>query len=169
LAGSPQQARLVWLVLAAAAVVVGLALAARLDRSGEPLLGIGVAAVTGLLVSPISWNHHWVWFLPLAIALTARAIVTGSRVDRWVAGGWVATFCLASISWWPFAGQDDYHLGAVYTVAADCYVLAAIAVLAMVGFAAGRGGHRPATPAGFPSTIPTHAVGLSEEMPAGES
>ena len=41
---------------------------------------------------------------------------------------------MASISWWPFAGQDDYRLGPVYTVAADCYVLAALAVGAVIAW-----------------------------------
>jgi alpha-1,2-mannosyltransferase len=127
LTGSPDRAHFVWLALALVVMVVGLGLAARLTTTGDPLLGLGVAALTGLLVSPISWNHHWVWFLPLALGLGRRAVVTGRASDWWVAGGWVATFCLASISWWPFAFQDDYHLGALYSVAADCYVLAAMA------------------------------------------
>ncbi|MDQ1412863.1 MAG: alpha,2-mannosyltransferase, partial [Acidimicrobiaceae bacterium] len=153
LSGSPDRAHLLWLGLALVVVVAGLALAARLSGpdpraasasasasgsgsgAGRPLLGLGVAALTGLLVSPISWNHHWVWFLPLAIALAARAVETGRRFDRLIAGGWVATFCLASISWWPFAGQDDYRLGPLNTVAADCYVLAALFVAGLIAWA----------------------------------
>jgi alpha-1,2-mannosyltransferase len=132
LTGSPDQAHLLWLILALTTLLVGLALAARLDRTGERLLGLGVAAVTGLLVSPISWNHHWVWALPLAVALVRRAALSGRRLDWWLAVGWAATFCLASISWWPFAKQDNYHLGTLYGVAADCYVLAAVMVVALV-------------------------------------
>jgi alpha-1,2-mannosyltransferase len=153
LSGSPDQAHLLWLGLALVVVVAGLALAARLSGpgpraasasasasgsgsgAGRPLLGLGVAALTGLLVSPISWNHHWVWFLPLAIALAVRAVETGRRFDRLIAGAWVATFCLASISWWPFAGQDDYRLGPLNTVAADCYVLAALFVAGLIAWA----------------------------------
>ncbi|MDQ6614759.1 MAG: glycosyltransferase 87 family protein [Actinomycetota bacterium] len=135
LTGSPDRGHLVWLALALAITVAGLALAARLN-AGEPLLGLGVAAVTGLLVSPISWNHHWVWALPLAIGLVRRAVLTGRRSDWWAAVGWAATFCVASMSWWPFAHQDDYRLGTAYAVAADCYVLAALAVAGIIAWRA---------------------------------
>ncbi len=134
LSGSPDGAHLLWLFLAVGVAGAGMALAAALHRGGEPLLGVGMAALTGLLVSPISWNHHWVWFIPLAIGLVRRAVVTGRRLDQWLAAGWVATFCVASISWWPFARQDDYHLGLVYTVAADVYVLAALAVATVLAW-----------------------------------
>jgi hypothetical protein len=33
------------------------------------------------------------------------------------------------LSWWHFATQDNYRLGTIDTVAADCYVLVAIAVI----------------------------------------
>ena len=38
--------------------------------------GLLVAALTGLLVSPISWSHHWVWCVPLL----ALALVRGARL-----------------------------------------------------------------------------------------
>jgi alpha-1,2-mannosyltransferase len=139
--GSPDKAHLLWLLLALVALVAGMALAARLHAAGEPLLGIGVAAVTGLLVSPISWNHHWVWALPLGVGLWRRALVTRkgpAPADRWLAAGWTATFCLGSLSWWHFATQDNYRLGGIDTIAADCYVLAAIVALALVGWTIGR-------------------------------
>jgi alpha-1,2-mannosyltransferase len=47
-----------WLFPAAAVGVFGLLLAARQHRRGRELLGILTTAVTGLLVSPISWSHH---------------------------------------------------------------------------------------------------------------
>jgi alpha-1,2-mannosyltransferase len=35
-------------------------------------------ALTGLLVSPISWDHHWVWIAP-AIAVAAHYAVAAAR------------------------------------------------------------------------------------------
>jgi alpha-1,2-mannosyltransferase len=139
--GSPDKAHVLWLLLALVSLVAGLALAARLHAGRERLLGIGVAAVTGLLVSPISWNHHWVWALPLGVGLWQRALATRSGrapSDWWLAAGWTATFCLASLSWWHFATQDNYRLGAIDTIAADGYVLAAIVALALVAGTTGR-------------------------------
>ena len=44
--------------------VAGLIVAATLARRGDWLAGAAVTGGTGLLVSPISWTHHWVWILP---------------------------------------------------------------------------------------------------------
>ena len=60
-----------WLALALVTAVAGLACAARLERAGHPLPGLLACALTGLLVSPISWDHHWVWIVPgVAVAAT---------------------------------------------------------------------------------------------------
>ncbi len=53
------------LVATAVVAVVGLAAAAYCYRRAGDGWGLLVAAFTGLLVSPISWSHHWVWCLPL--------------------------------------------------------------------------------------------------------
>jgi CDP-diglyceride synthetase len=35
-------------------------------------MGMLAAALTGLLVSPISWDHHWVWFVVPAVAVAGH-------------------------------------------------------------------------------------------------
>jgi len=62
-----------WLAVAALTVVAGLAAAAVLARSGYPLAGVLTCALTGLLASPISWDHHWVWVVPGVAALAGYA------------------------------------------------------------------------------------------------
>lgn len=62
-----------WAVAAAVVGVAGLLLAARIARRGDTALGALCCAVTGLLISPISWSHHWVWAVPAAILLARRA------------------------------------------------------------------------------------------------
>jgi alpha-1,2-mannosyltransferase len=47
----------------------GLALAAYAYRRSSSLLGVLVCAGTGLLVSPISWLHHYVWIVPAVVWL----------------------------------------------------------------------------------------------------
>ena len=58
--GGVNQARPAWLLVAALIGGAGLLLAAWASRRGEELLGIATCALTALLVSPISWSHHWV-------------------------------------------------------------------------------------------------------------
>ncbi len=63
------------------------------DRLGSLL----VVQLFGLLLSPISWTHHWVWLLPLMIWLLRgpwRAR-TGAKVLGW---GWLA-LTLIGIPW----------------------------------------------------------------------
>jgi alpha-1,2-mannosyltransferase len=65
-----------WHVAAVITGIVGLTVAALLDRAGERVLGLLTCALTGLLVSPISWDHHWVWIVlaaPLLVYYAARA------------------------------------------------------------------------------------------------
>jgi alpha-1,2-mannosyltransferase len=54
---------LAWVVVAAAVLVAGLVLATRLWPR-DALASVVTVAITGLLVSPVSWNHHWVWLMP---------------------------------------------------------------------------------------------------------
>ena len=66
-----------WLVTAILIGVGGLLLAAWAARRGEELLGIAIAALAGLLVSPISWSHHWVWVAVMMAAVASFAVRPG--------------------------------------------------------------------------------------------
>lgn len=63
----------VWLVLAAVVGIAGLAVAIRASRRGHELNGILACAITGLLISPVSWIFHWVWCVPLLLVWAVRA------------------------------------------------------------------------------------------------
>ncbi len=56
-------------LLLVAVFCTGMALAALAYRRSSALLGILLCAATGLLVSPISWEHHYVWCVPLRVWL----------------------------------------------------------------------------------------------------
>ncbi|MFD9702568.1 glycosyltransferase 87 family protein [Lentzea sp. NPDC059081] len=62
-----------WLVLMAVVGVLGIAVAWYVHRRGSDFLGFCAAALTGLLVSPVSWEHHWVYVVPLLVWLAVRA------------------------------------------------------------------------------------------------
>jgi len=103
LAGSQAAAQPGWLAAAAVTGVAGLAAAAALDRRGQPVAGLLTVALTGLLVSPISWDHHWVWVVPIAVVLADRAArATGTARWAWaaLAAAVTAAFAAWPASWW---------------------------------------------------------------------
>src|SRR3984885_14807747 len=70
-----------WLAAAVVIACLGLAAAALLARAGRPTAGWVTCAVTGVLVSPISWDNHWVWIVPV-LALLADAAVRARGTAR---------------------------------------------------------------------------------------
>jgi alpha-1,2-mannosyltransferase len=89
-----------WLPLAAAVAVTGLALAAAAGRSGDEAAGFGLCAVTGLLISPISWTHHWVIAIP-ALLVAGTAVSGAWRAGKTAAArlGAAAIAAVAVIGW----------------------------------------------------------------------
>ena len=58
-----------WIVIPITFAVIGLTAATILARRQDWLGATAVTGTTGLLVSPISWAHHWVWILPALVLL----------------------------------------------------------------------------------------------------
>jgi alpha-1,2-mannosyltransferase len=65
-----------WLVAAVILAMLGLGAATLLDRDGHRLLGVAACALTGVLISPISWDHHWVWALVAAAAFLYYGLIS---------------------------------------------------------------------------------------------
>ncbi len=100
--GSVAAGQAPWIVAALVALVLGLTAAWLLDRAGYPVPALLATALTGLLVSPISWDHHWVW-VALAIAVTGHYAIAAAhtRAARWLWG--LAAFLFAVFAAWPDA------------------------------------------------------------------
>lgn len=62
-----QQRSLWWLIAALAVLALTVWATRRVLRAGEPTLGLICVALFGLVVSPVSWSHHWVWLLPAVL------------------------------------------------------------------------------------------------------
>jgi alpha-1,2-mannosyltransferase len=56
-----------WLVAAVAAGLLGLWVAWVCLKADDRAAAFLAVQLTGLLISPISWSHHWVWVLPLLL------------------------------------------------------------------------------------------------------
>ena len=103
LTGSVNGAKPAWIAAAVLVGVAGVAGAALLDRKGFPVPGLLMAALTGLLVSPISWDHHWVWIAPGALVAAHYAVQAWRRNARRAAWA-LGILALAIVAWfgaWP--------------------------------------------------------------------
>ncbi len=69
-----------WIIAAVVSVVVALFALRAAVRAGEALIGVVSVQFLGLLLSPISWDHHWVWVAPLLIWLVHGRVVAWARV-----------------------------------------------------------------------------------------
>ncbi|WP_084160930.1 glycosyltransferase 87 family protein [Nocardia sp. BMG51109] len=83
---------LLWLLLSLA--LLALVVAAMRKAMDDPALALAWNAVFTLLVSPISWSHHWVWVAPALMA----AIGTATRLPRRPAMIWYAIVTAAAIA-----------------------------------------------------------------------
>jgi glycosyl transferase family 87 len=100
LAGSVSSGTWPWIAAAVLVVVAGLAAAVLLYRAGQPVAGMLACALTGLLVSPLSWDHHWVWVAPGLALLLHLGATAARRLVRF--GWWAAAAVLFGVfACWP--------------------------------------------------------------------
>ena len=111
----------------AAPSAVATAPAPVLPENLATLLTATVIMTLGLLVSPITWSHHWVWGLASVVALIAVALRLKSAPLAAVALVQGALFIMAP-HWWFSHGQvNELHWNVVEQLVGSSYTLAAIA------------------------------------------
>jgi alpha-1,2-mannosyltransferase len=115
LGASVNTARLLWEAASAVVALIGLYLAYRLHRAGDEYLAVMACAFVALLISPISWTHHYVWFVPFLALLVHRCMLGGGRTRLWIPVAFTAAFLA-----WPMrlnytTGRWDPHAPALAT------------------------------------------------------
>ena len=111
----------------AAPSAVATAPAPVLPENLATLLTAAVIMTLGLLVSPITWSHHWVWGLASVVALIAVALRLKSAPLAALALVQGALFIMAP-HWWFSHGQvNELHWNVVEQLVGSSYTLAAIA------------------------------------------
>jgi alpha-1,2-mannosyltransferase len=84
------------LALSAVVAVGGVWAAMLWHRLGDVRLAVSLCGVAGLLASPVSWLHHFVWIIPLAMCLLERRRIGPRSLPVWLLAigwffvGWVA-------------------------------------------------------------------------------
>ncbi len=107
-AGNGNAAQGSWLPIALGVAVAGVIGGALLRRAGQPTQAWVLVGVTSVLVSPISWDHHWVWVVPV-VTMLAGLTMSGRGITRWI---WLPLgLATAAVfgSWpWKWSGPDAY-------------------------------------------------------------
>ena len=140
-------------------LAVALPMARTLHRNGETLGALLVSAFCGLLISPVSWTHHWVWVVPLAGLLVSRA-VRDPRPGTIAPIVGVAALCTGICTMVPAGNNAEQHWNLAQQLAGNGYVLAALATGAVLAIRLFFG--RPSTP----DERPTREISRASGIPA---
>lgn len=112
-------------------VAISGILVRRLHGRGEELGALLVTAFCGLLVSPVSWTHHWVWVVPLVAFLVPRAL----RGAAWARVS-LAAIAVVGSGWEffvvPSGAHVELHWSLLEALPGNAYVLAALLLAAFV-------------------------------------
>lgn len=144
-----------WLVLGAALLV--LVVAAMRRAADFPPLALAVNAVFTLLLSPISWSHHWVWIAPAL----AAAIGYTTLLPRRQAIGWsitiavmTAVFVYGPQNWLPDGEHRETQWTPWQHFIGNTYVWFSVLLVALY-FVSGRRAARVPEPT--PALAPQHS------------
>jgi alpha-1,2-mannosyltransferase len=124
----------------------------RVLHAHQPVLALICVAMFGLVVSPVSWSHHWVWALPTLLVI----IVVAARL-RHVALGLMAAAGIALMVWTPIPLMPEHHETSASLwrqLAGGSYVWWAIAVIAVAGTVSARSVDRSVSPQLLPASAP---------------
>lgn len=124
---------IVWFVLCLVVLAVTIVAVRRCFAADRPVLGLAAVALAGMLCSPVSWSHHWVWVIVLVVALLADARAAGRLLPAVWAGVWVMATVFAPhviVSRW----QPGRDLGwpLIGQVTIGTYVLLGVATLVLL-------------------------------------
>ncbi len=139
----PDGSTTLWLVAVAIVSMIALHATLRLYRDKHHSLSVLTAAFWGLLISPISWEHHWIWQFPALLTFAfflsdtyRSATPTRESASRLLSfGAWVLIAAWLAASWTNairvFANGygNEYTLNAFEQFIANTYVVLGCASL----------------------------------------
>lgn len=118
-----------WLWLALSLLVVALAVTGMRGavKANQVPYALLLNAIAGLLISPISWSHHWVWTAPAL--LTCLSTVSPNRRPPAFAVLALLTFAVGPHWLLPFGDGRELHWSWWQQAVGDSYALTGVAVL----------------------------------------
>lgn len=167
----------IWVVLGLAVLTLTVLAMRRAVADGQPALALAANALAGLLVSPVSWSHHWVWAIPLLLALGASAYRHNDR--RLASVAVIGTVLFRLAPHWSLSDGRSSGLGwpLIDQVAASSYLWWGLATLILLAVTPTRTQDRrsggvswPRSPGRGPTrTAPPRPSAAATEKPAARA
>ena len=89
-----------WILLSIGVVALAVRSMVRAFDAGQAAPALMLNAFCVLVVSPISWTHHWVWIAPALLCLVALAWRSGAVAPALIAAGGLVLFSVGPM--WRF-------------------------------------------------------------------
>ena len=119
----------VWLGLSTLVLLIALDGMRRAFATGDDCLALVLNAFAALLVSPVSWSHHWVWIVPALLVLAALGHRRNLRAPEVAALAGLVIFAASPQWWFPHGGHRELGWALWEQVAGSSYVIFAVFVL----------------------------------------
>lgn len=143
---------ILWAVVAVGVLVVALTVARR-EWDRWRICAFATVALAMLIVSPISWTHHWVWAIPaliLLLGLRLRLIALGLLV----AG--IVLFVAQAPMWVPRSNEAEYEWIWWQEILGNSYIIwACITMIYLVAISLSS--YQASNTADGRDSTPTHA------------
>ncbi len=116
-----------WVTLSALTLVFGVIVARESLARHERVEAMLAVALTGLLMSPISWSHHWVWvaLIPIVVFRRGRTIPKAARVGL---GAVLVTSVVSPYFWFRHGGDLPLRASSLTVIAFAALVVWAISL-----------------------------------------
>lgn len=118
-----------WLVIATVVLLAAAVGVWRAFGRSNTVLALVTTGAAGLLLSPTSWSHHWVWIVPALLAMVAESL--RSRSAGWIGTTIVtaAVFYVGAHNFLPKADGLEFGWSPWQHLVGDSYVLLTIVLL----------------------------------------
>jgi alpha-1,2-mannosyltransferase len=128
----------IWIPAAAVVALAALWIAIRAHREGRELLAVSVTGAMMVLVTPWTWSHYWVWFIPFFV----MGACTAFRARTWLPAAALTATYLLLFPWKVGDGRGnvpvvglavlpDNYAPTAQALAHALYVALALALLAL--------------------------------------
>lgn len=118
-----------WLLLAVTVLVLAVVGVWRAVSRSDAVLAMVIISAAGLLLSPISWSHHWVWIVPALLIMVTESVRT--RSTHWIiaTGVTMAVFYVGIPNFLPKRDGREFGWSLGEYLLGDSYVLLTLVLL----------------------------------------